>query len=423
MDNISSVSAGDQPLRPQAPSMPSAPQAPQDSISISGNKPEDIRKGYIKDLIFDRKKASQIDQFFDSESMKASFNRLEPDDRFPKGGWMIEYRNRQFTGSMPLRGDAQPGRIISDDEPGHRPFGRFTRTQDGWLGEAIVESSDPQSPIHRSMMTTSVGDDGRMEMCLMELNRDGGGSIYELDFDAYLKDPHCIPPIVDTYVFPPQDRDPQPPFPYHASPKVRELSTVGDFFGPGVPHAEVRRKPPSQYSPQGGWEVHIPNPIRMGDILINLADHQPAGYQSSSITEQPFGTWERIQGGWVSINNAKITPENFGQIRSSHLKTTLGDDGSILMTLYENYESGGGCAYELDVGEYLRHPQKPPPVLSSQPFAEGETVNETRLRAEAMEKQFAPKVPREDDNTIRVEDEWIVIGGVRLPVNQESGQS
>jgi hypothetical protein len=425
MDRIQGPSFSAAPLQnvPAAGQTPASGAAlPSDKVTISAGELGEAKKKFLKDMLFDQTKASNINSFFDDKSLHAEIRKEEPGGSFPQGGWTLEYRNSRGSGSKFLRNNDPSGRTVSDDSEEQRPFGRLTREKDGWLGESIVESPDAQSPVSRSMMSSFFDDRGDVHMTLTEMRRDGGGFIHELDAAAYQKDPHCVPPIFSTYAFPAQERAPAPPFPFRTAQKSRELSTVDQFFGPGVPCAEVKREKPSQYAPQGGWRVHIPNAKGWSDVQMFLKDHEPPSTirDVDNNEKQPFGTWERVAGGWQNVTEGKVTPDNFGQIRSSSLKTILGDDGSILMTLYETYEAGGGCAYQLDVGEYLRNPHKPPPILSSQAFSDANPLDETKLRASAVEREYVPKTIQDMDASQVVEknEDWIVIGGIRLEVNK-----
>jgi len=362
---------------------------------------------------------SNIQEFFTPSGMCAVISRKQPSTEMPRGGWTLDSRTKNGSSTRFMRDHEATGRIVSLDLPETRPFGRLTREKDGWLGESIVTTKETGKAVTRSMMSTFFSDTGDISMSMMELRNDGTGTIHLLESGAYLENPRQAPPIKESFSFPLGERSPVPPFPYRTSVKTRELSTLGQFFGPGVPYAEVKR----ENTGSGQWRVHLPQARGGVNAELILRDSAAQGAENTVSTgeSQPFGSWRRVPGGWESVSNGAITPENFGQVRSSTLRTTLDDGGSILMTLYEQYEDDTGCAYQLDVSSYLRNPRQAPPVLAQQVFDREHPLDETALRAKAFEKEFVPGPMGGESRgeSLELEGDWLIIGGVRLEVNKE----
>jgi hypothetical protein len=396
------------------PTVPPA-HVPVDSVIIS--RTENARRKNIEDLLLGKGPASNIRAFFEgkrSAHFSRSFGR-----EFPQGGWKIEFKgfNTQGPNAVHLDNSHYQGIIINSDTPENRPFGRWKRLKEGWVGESTLVSEDPQSAIARSMLSTYLGDDGKMEMVLTEMKRGGGGILYHLDSEEYLKNPGITPPVKAHFDFPRGEINPSPPFPYHTSiPDKGQPLSARQFFRDWIADFEPRWAMPSLHTLQPGWEVKLNVPLSASDVMVVLGRGEQAGTKKTG--EDPFDKecrmeWERVQGGWRHIKEGKLIPEGFINLQESSLETVLRDDGTVALTLKEKYETADGCVFELDGKDYIDNPRKPPAVLSTRPFG-AKRAGEGNGMSPVAEGES-----NEDDREdVLKGDDWLIIGGIKIEVNK-----
>jgi hypothetical protein len=411
------------PPRPEAAPAPAPrPAEPADRVSL-GSPPgaEHLQRPAGNAGISARASTREL-YFGSNRGMKMKFTLKPPNQHFTKGFWTLEHINWSGAGTSFLDLGCKPGEIAQPDREGSEPLGRLIRTTDGWLGESVKESNLPYTRISRSKLCTFLGDDGTIQMTLTELFREGGGAIYRLDADAYLRDRNCTPPVQRTYVFGPEEENPTPPFPFHQSEKKRELSSLDQFAGEWATQASMARMAPSEKAPSGGWKVHLKRPWRVeNDIMLSDQMKVDSEQDRGPYEKALFDRWKRVPGGWQTVDRAPATPENFDRVNEARLRTLLTDEGAVFMTLYEEYMDGRKCAFILDSSDYLGDPGKPPSVLASQYYSANNPLDEKALLAEAAKKKLnIGQSPSKGDGTVEEEENWLVIDGLKLNVQQGS---
>lgn len=389
----------------------SQPSEPRDSSDISGVK--HLSRKNLQDLILGKGSATNIREFFKRDMhphLERSYGR-----EFPQGGWKVTPGDGGETYAYHLDDSLYEGILVSHDSPDKRPFGRWKRMSDGWVGESTFISGDPGSIIARSMMSTFLGDDRRIEMVLTEITRDGGGLIYELDADSYFKNPAAPPPVKNRFEFSAGEARPIPPFPCHTSIPASGPLSARQYFRDWVAEYEAKWATPSLYTLQPAWEVKLNRPLDASDIIVVLGRGEKPGTKKEGV--DPFNKscrieWERVKGGWKNVKEGTLNPEGFIQLKSSSLETVLKDDGTASLTLTESYDSGEGCVFELDGNAFLKNPRKPPPVLSAKPFG-------MRDEHAAMTPDTARASDEADKSAVVTDDGWLIIDGVRIKIKQE----
>ncbi|MDQ7826909.1 MAG: hypothetical protein RDV48_29185 [Candidatus Eremiobacteraeota bacterium] len=403
---------------PQAPAQKGATAggspAPADRVSLSPkSRPA---KGGARGS----GKASSLELFFRDGPGAVGCAREAPSKDRMKGKWTVTLK-RPFggTGTLSLDNGAREGAVAFHGAPGGAAPGRIIRADGGWIGESVIESNLPYTLISRSKMIMWLGDDGAREMTFVELWRDGGGAVYELDAESYFAGRCSMPPMLKRHFF---EEGETPPVAFHASAPRRELSSLDSFFGGGTETARPRWTAPSAEHPEGAWNVsmrrHSGPPKE-----ITLKPGSPEGERRDcrGFDRAALDTWERAGSGWQSSDTAKATPENFDTVESASLKTVLDDEGFISMILYESYMDGGHCAFALDGMELLKNPSKAPPVLAKQYYGADHPLDGAALKDEALRKKYGgegPQAPAPPHGGISEDDEgqWILIDGLRIPV-------
>jgi len=371
-------------------------------------------------------RASTRELYFGSNrGQKITFTQKPPNNHFKKGFWVLDHVDWKGAGNQFLDLGSKPGTVCQPDREGNEPLGRLIRTRSGWLGESLTESNLPYTRITRSKLCTFIGDDGTITMTLTELFREGGGAIYRLDADAYRRNNRIMPPVLEKCVFAPGEEVANPSFPFKESPKKKELSSLEGLTGEWATHASFARRGPSEEAPSGGWQVHLKRPWQVENDLM-LSDAQAQGFEQprGPYEKQIFDRWTRVSGGWQNIDRARPTPENFDQVNEARLRTLLTDEGHVFMTLYEEYVDGTRCAFILDSGDYMADPGMPPAVLASQFYSAENPLDEKALLAMVAKKKLNIDQPKPDnESTVEEGNGWIVIDGIRMKVNEKTGDS
>lgn len=378
-------------------------------------------------LVFNSGKPTQLDRFLGDEAQRIEkLEKMPVSEHAPQGGWAITFtppasqrgnRTERF-----LRNHEDVGYGTGSDELGTPPFGRWTRAQDGWKAECILDNPDASAKVRSSMMRTLLHDDGKAESVLWELHQDGGGIMFRLDGDALLQEPTKEPRILEVYAYAP-GQEPQPSFPFPLDP-LPEIPTVDQFIGDYVaPRADFTRLPvDSQMRPLGGWKVDLSNVRPMAQVSVTLRDHFADGEKMpvTFMEKALFGSWTKTPEGWVAETESSRVPETFGQVRGSRMRTMLRHDGQVTMSMRVDHNDGSCTVHKLDANAYRKDQSAAPVVLETRtypPYQEPEGDNPTAGPGGATPPPPSVTAPTAD-HTVRDEGDWIIVGGVRVPKKQ-----
>ncbi|MBI3923974.1 MAG: hypothetical protein HY319_00385 [Armatimonadetes bacterium] len=386
--------------RPAAASGGDPPPEPEDSRSDGAGPappPDMARLGL---LVVGSGAPTALGDFFGPEADRVhSVERSAGNEKAP-GGWKIgvDY--------PPSIARQRVERILADDAPvgwssawaqAYRPpLGCWVRREGAWESCFGRARTDPTSPVDDALLALRLEDDGPASMVLWERLGDGGGIFYRLDAQAWLQHPDQAPPLLEMYPYAPGEptRAPfyQPPSRGEAPPAWEQ------FFGPNAPEVRIG---PRQY-PGGGAEVQLT--FRWGwmrNVYLPLLKDSKPGFvhESYRMEDQVFQRWERTEQGWIGETEARALPENFADCRRVVLRTVLDEDGRLVeMVLRAEGRLGERTEYVLDGSEYL-------------------AGRATAPRVREVNRCQAPPAPSprvEPAPEIHQDDEWVIIGDVKL---------
>jgi len=359
--------------------------------------------------------------FLGGEAKQIRPVKYGPDREHPRGCWKVHNLNDRGGSSRVLDLDAPGRRVFFDYNDQllwlkHFPFERWRRVEDGWLGETVVQSKDPQNPAVSSLFSAFLGDGGQFEMAVIDCARDGGCTAYRLDTGSYRKDPSLPPPVTDIHIFQPSEALSTSPFPLHTSLGRTDTDRTLQFLQGR--EFEVQYEPPGELFGKCGWRLKVNRPIDSSDLEGFLDARSSEGTVAEtkdpiSWREFRYTRWEKTVEGWQNIEEGKIPPEQADVLSSCELKTVLKNDGTLSMKLYEHYYDSRCRVTELDGGSFLKEPLKLPAILGERFIEEG-TEDNVRVEIPGSSVTFGPGGAEDLEH----EGDWIIIGDQKLAVNK-----